>query len=174
MEFVVLVDENDKEVGVMEKMLAHQEGVLHRAFSVFIFNSQNQLLLQQRAGGKYHSPLLWTNTCCSHPRLGETVLQAAERRLHEEMRMVCPLMHKMTFTYKAVLDQGLIEHEYDHVFVGTTDAEPDPNPDEVAAWRYITMAELEHEMATNSDQYTAWFTICYNKYFKSIFSEVSS
>jgi len=115
-EYVLLVDEEDNEIGVMEKMQAHEEALLHRAISIFIFNDQDELLLQKRAAVKYHSPLLWTNTCCSHPRPGEILIDAANRRLREEMNMACNLTYEFSFTYKAVLDKGLTEHEFDHVF----------------------------------------------------------
>ena len=130
-DFVVLVDENDNELGVMKKMLAHEKGVLHRAFSVFIFNSKGELLLQQRANHKYHSAGLWTNTCCSHPRPNETIKDAAHRRLFEEMGMVCDLKIIDNFIYKANFDNGLIEHEFDYIIKGFSDAVPAINKDEV-------------------------------------------
>ncbi|MBC7552815.1 MAG: isopentenyl-diphosphate Delta-isomerase [Taibaiella sp.] len=169
MEMVVLVDEQDNETGTMEKQQAHVEGKLHRAISIFIFNSKKQLLLQKRAEGKYHSPNLWTNTVCSHPRPGETVKQAAIRRLAEEMQLSCPLKHAFSFTYNAKLSNGLIEHEFDHVFTGLADGLPKPNKDEVGAWRYITLDKLDEELTTHPEQFTEWFKICYDEYFFDIF-----
>ncbi len=168
-EFVVLVDEQDNELGVMEKLQAHQEGKLHRALSVFIFNSKKQLLLQRRAEGKYHSPGLWTNTCCSHPRQGEHVREAAKRRLQEEMGLSCPLHRVFTFVYHANMENGLIEHEFDHVYTGIADGLPKPNPDEVAQWRYISVDKLDEELRTAPETFTEWFKICYDKYFFEIF-----
>lgn len=169
MEQVILVDEQDKEVGIIEKMQAHIEGRLHRAISVFIFNSKNELLLQQRADGKYHSAGLWTNTCCSHPMPGETVAHAATRRLNEEMGMKCVLQKSFTFVYKALLDHHLTEYEYDHVFTGITDEEPVPNPTEVAAWKYVNIENLQADILLNPEKYTEWFKICLRDYSKAIF-----
>ena len=160
MEYVVLVDEQDKEIGTMEKLQAHEEGRLHRAISVFIFNTRGEMLLQQRAAGKYHSALLWTNACCSHPRPGERVADAAHRRLQEEMGMNCLLNEAFSFTYKAELEHGLTEHEYDHVFTGITDAHPALNPTEAAAWRYTGITELQDDIAEQPGLYTEWFKIC--------------
>ena len=160
MEHVVLVDEKDRPQGTMEKLQAHVEGRLHRALSVFIFNTQGHMLLQQRAAGKYHSGMLWTNTCCSHPRPGEDVPAAAIRRLHEEMGMTCELTPSFTFIYKALLDHDLTEYEFDHVFIGVTDAVPVPDPGEVAAYRYVSRDELEKEMAAYPAAFTEWFRIC--------------
>ena len=164
MEQVILVDEQDKEVGVIEKMQAHIEGRLHRAISVFIFNSKNELLLQKRADGKYHSAGLWTNTCCSHPMPGETVADAATRRLNEEMGMKCVLQKSFTFIYKALLDHDLTEYEYDHVLTGITDEEPTPNPTEVAAWKYVNIENLQAEILLHPEKYTEWFKICLRDY----------
>jgi isopentenyl-diphosphate delta-isomerase len=141
MEFVVLVDEADKAIGLMEKMQAHVFGSLHRAMSVFIFNSKGEMLLQQRAAGKYHSAGLWTNACCGHPREGESALQAAHRRLYEEIGLTCSLKPAFTFIYKAQMPNGLTEYEFDHVFFGISDTTPRPNPDEVGSWKYITVTE---------------------------------
>lgn len=162
-EYVVLVDELDQTIGRMEKMEAHQKGVLHRAFSVFIFNSKGEMLLQQRAFSKYHSPGLWTNTCCSHPRVDEPLMDAANRRLDEEMGMKAPLHYAFNFIYKVALDQGLYEHELDHVFYGTSDNLPKLNPDEVADYKYIDPIEIKKDLDQNPEQYTAWFKICFER-----------
>lgn len=162
-EHVVLVDEMDSELGTMEKMQAHRMGVLHRAFSAFVFNSKGELLLQQRAHSKYHSGGLWTNTCCSHPRLGESVEVAAERRLLEEMGMTCSFDSQFSFVYKATLDDGLIEHELDHVLVGYTDEHPIPNPNEVASWRYISIDAVRDEIGADESKFTTWFKICFDQ-----------
>jgi isopentenyl-diphosphate delta-isomerase len=169
-EYVLLVDEQDNEIGVMEKMQAHEEALLHRAISVFIFNDKDQLLLQKRAAEKYHSPLLWTNTCCSHPRPGELLADAAHRRLYEEMNMACELSYEFSFIYKAVLDQGLTEHEFDHVFFGSSNVAPVPNPAEVADWKYLSIADIETEIAAGPDQYTSWFKLMLDK-IKSVRNE---
>lgn len=158
-EYVSLVDEEDNEIGVMEKLQAHEQGLLHRAISVFIFNDQNQLLLQQRAAGKYHSPKLWTNTCCSHPRPGEDLMDAANRRLMEEMNMKCRLRYQFSFTYKAELDQGLTEHELDHIFFGESNVLPSPEPSEVMGWKYLSLSEIEKEIENKPEQYTSWFKL---------------
>jgi len=167
--WVVLVNEDDKVTGVMEKLMAHQLGKLHRAFSVFVFNSRGELLLQQRAADKYHSPGLWTNTCCSHPTECETVYMAARRRLMEEMNMDCELTHKFSFIYKADVDKGLTEYEYDHVFMGNTDDTPKPCPNEVSAWKYMKLEEVQQDLIIHPEKYTAWFKICFDKYFNQIF-----
>ena len=148
-EFVVLVDQNDQKLGLMEKQQAHIAGLLHRAFSVFVFNSKGELMIQQRAASKYHSPTLWTNTCCSHPRDNETYEQAAHRRLEEEMGFDCELEYKFNFIYKAHLENDLIEHELDHVFIGTFDDEPKLNPDEVMAYRWVELDDLKKDMEKN-------------------------
>jgi isopentenyl-diphosphate Delta-isomerase len=162
-EQVILVDQNDVALGSMFKQLAHTEGKLHRAFSVFIFNRNGELLLQQRALNKYHSAGKWTNTCCSHPRPGEETLEAAHRRLKEEMGMECILRPAFCFQYHAFLDNGLIEHEYDHVYFGSTDFVPVPNPDEVANFEYINLLTLEKELANTPEKYTAWLKICFEE-----------
>jgi isopentenyl-diphosphate delta-isomerase len=158
-EEVILVDENDVAIGVMEKQQAHQQGLLHRAISVLVFNTNGELLLQQRAAHKYHSPLLWTNTCCSHPRPGESTENAATRRLIEEMGMSTDLEKKWSFTYKTSFENGLIEHEFDHVYFGHTDTPPNINPEEVHAYRYITLAQLEMELAQVPEKFTYWFKL---------------
>ncbi|HUE96025.1 MAG TPA: isopentenyl-diphosphate Delta-isomerase [Longimicrobiaceae bacterium] len=158
-EKVVLVDDRDNVVGSAPKLQAHREGSLHRAISVFLFSPAGEMLLQRRAAGKYHSAGLWTNACCSHPRLGEKPHQAAVRRLEEEMGLACPLSHVFSFIYRAALDGGLIEHELDHVFVGVVEADPDPDPAEVDAWRWIDLGALERELALAPETFTAWFPI---------------
>lgn len=163
-EFVVLVDQDDQKLGLMEKQQAHVAGLLHRAFSVFIFNSKGELMIQQRAASKYHSPTLWTNTCCSHPRDNETYEQAAHRRLEEEMGFDCELEYKFNFIYKAHLENDLIEHELDHVFIGTFDNEPKLNPDEVMAYRWVELDDLKKDMEKNPQNYTAWFKIIFEHY----------
>ncbi|MGV0938443.1 isopentenyl-diphosphate Delta-isomerase [Empedobacter falsenii] len=163
-EFVVLVDQDDQKLGLMEKQQAHIAGLLHRAFSVFVFNSKGELMIQQRAASKYHSPTLWTNTCCSHPRDNETYEQAAHRRLEEEMGFDCELEYKFNFIYKAHLENDLIEHELDHVFIGTFDNEPKLNPDEVMAYRWVELDDLKKDMEKNPQNYTAWFKIIFEHY----------
>jgi isopentenyl-diphosphate delta-isomerase len=159
LEKVILVDENDNALGLMEKMEAHEKALLHRAFSVFTFNNKGELLIHQRAHEKYHSGGLWTNTCCSHPREGETTLEAAKRRLQEEMGFVCELNEAFSFIYKAELDQGLTEHEYDHVFIGEFNGEPQINPNEVADWKYVDLEMLKQDVDRNPENYTVWFKI---------------
>lgn len=161
---VILVDQQNNEVGVFEKQEAHSMGLLHRAFSIFLFNSKGELLLQQRAFDKYHSPGLWSNTCCSHPMPGETVQQAASRRLMEEMGLRCRLEKKFSFVYKADVGDGLIEHEYDHVFTGISDDAPNHDPGEVASWKYLDMATIKKELRTRPSSYTEWFKICLAQY----------
>jgi isopentenyl-diphosphate delta-isomerase len=158
---VILVDENDNALGSMEKMEAHEKAVLHRAFSIFIFNNKGELLLQQRAKEKYHSPLLWTNSCCSHPQPGETTAAAAARRLEEEMGFTTPLSPAFQFTYKAEFNNGLTEHEFDHVFTGVYDGAIEANPAEVEAWRFVSTDLLAQEMQANPAHYTEWFKIAY-------------
>lgn len=163
-EQVVLVDEYDNETGTMEKQQAHITGSLHRAVSVFIFNSRNELLLQQRAAGKYHSALQWTNTCCSHPRPDEPATDAAHRRLKEEMGMTSRLQKAFAFVYHADLENGLTEHEYDHVFTGKSDAMPVLDEREAASWKYMTMDELKKSIALTPEIYTPWFKLCIDKW----------
>ncbi|QAR30690.1 isopentenyl-diphosphate Delta-isomerase [Ornithobacterium rhinotracheale] len=167
-EQVVLINEQDQVQGLMGKMQAHQEGVLHRAFSVFVFNDKNETLLQQRAHGKYHSPGLWTNTCCSHPRENETYIDAAHRRIQEEMGFDCDLKPAFHFIYRADVGQGLIEHELDYVFVGNFDGTPIPNPEEVADFKWISMDDLVKDVAQNPQNYTEWFKIILNQYLKHL------
>lgn len=160
-EYVILVDAEDNELGKMPKMEAHLEGKLHRAFSIFIFNSKGQLLLQQRALDKYHSGGKWTNTCCSHPRPGEETLDAAHRRLEEEMGMRAELKHVFSFTYMADLLDGISEYEFDHVFFGLSDELPVINTAEVASYEYMDMKVLAHELSGYPEKYTAWLKICF-------------
>lgn len=155
-EQVILVNESDEPIGEMEKMLAHEQGLLHRAFSVFIFNPKGEVMLQQRALNKYHSPGLWTNTCCSHPRPGETTEQAASRRLKEEMGFDCTLQHKFSFIYKVQFDNGLYEHELDHVYTGVYEGEPSLNPDEVNTFKWMKWEQLLVDVNTNASDYTFW------------------
>lgn len=164
-EEVILVDKNDVALGTMEKLEAHQKGILHRAFSVFIFNSQNQLLLQRRALNKYHSAGLWTNTCCSHPRPGETNLEAAKRRLNEEMGILTDIAFKTTFIYKTEFDNGLTEHELDHVFVGTYNANPKINTEEVCEFIWLSINEVKEKIKTKPADFTSWFKIAIEKLF---------
>jgi isopentenyl-diphosphate Delta-isomerase len=159
LDLVVLVDEHDSSIGSMEKLEAHQKGVLHRAFSVFVFNDENKLLIHRRASGKYHSAGLWTNTCCSHPRPGESNLEAATRRLHEEMGFTCDLHKVNSFIYRAEFENGLIEHELDHICIGHYNEDPIPNPEEVAEWKYISISELQEEMQREPSKYTVWFQL---------------
>lgn len=163
-EFVILVDENDQEIGTMEKQEAHEKAVLHRAFSVMVFNSRGEILLQQRALNKYHSGGLWTNTCCSHPRPGEEVKQAAHRRLMEEMGFDCELEPHQTFIYKAPFENGLTEHELDHVFIGKFDKDPLFNTDEVNDFQWITLENLYSELKNNPLKYTVWFRLIMENY----------
>ena len=163
MEKVILVDKNDRQVGLMEKQEAHIKGLLHRAFSVFIFNTKNELLLQKRANQKYHSGGLWTNTCCSHPRDNESTIDAAYRRLNEEMGMTCDLELKFNFIYKAKLDNNLYEHELDHVFFGFSDTIPKINKKEVCAFDYKTLEFLKKDIIISPNNYTEWFKICLNE-----------
>jgi isopentenyl-diphosphate Delta-isomerase len=154
---VQLVDTQDNPNGSMEKLEAHEKGLLHRALSVLIINTNKEILLQRRALGKYHSPGLWTNTCCSHPYPGENPTEAANRRLKEEMGMVADLEFAFKFQYKCDFDNGLIEHELDHVFMGKTDDIPHLNTDEAMAFKWMSIEELETDMKNNADNYTFWF-----------------
>lgn len=162
-EQVILVTEADEEIGFMEKMEAHEKAILHRAFSVFIFNSSGEMLLQQRASEKYHSANLWTNTCCSHPRPGETVSQAASRRLQEEMGFQTPLQKAFDFVYKAPFDNGLTEHEFDHVFVGMYEGHIEANPLEVQAHAFRNFESIEAMIQSQPEQFTSWFLIAFPK-----------
>lgn len=160
---VILVNEQDEVTGVMEKMEAHRKGLLHRAFSVFILNDAGEMLLHQRALDKYHSGGLWTNACCSHPLPGETVTQAAHRRLLEEMGFDCPLTELFQFTYRTDFDNGLIEHEYDHVLVGTYNGTINPNPQEVNDFRFIPVETVTRLLQEQPAQFTSWFRLAFPK-----------
>lgn len=160
-EQVILVDETDTPVGAMEKMEAHRKALLHRAFSVFIFNEKGEMLLQQRAPGKYHSPGLWTNACCSHPRPGEDTRDAALRRLKEELGFTTQLEKLFDFTYRSAFDNGLTEYEYDHVFVGQYDQEIRPNALEVSDHGYRSLEDIRADLATHPDRYTTWFHLAF-------------
>lgn len=156
---VVLVDSRDNVIGTMPKLEAHEKGVLHRAISVFIFNRDGDLLLQRRADSKYHSAGLWSNTCCSHPYPDERPHLAAIRRLREEMGIECGLRFAFAFLYRAELDSGLTEHELDHVYVGEFEGDPQPDPDEVGEWRWISPGELAAELESAPERFSAWFPI---------------
>jgi isopentenyl-diphosphate Delta-isomerase len=164
-EMVVLVDEHDRQLGLMEKLEAHEKGLLHRAISVLVFNRRGELLIQQRALGKYHWPGIWANTCCTHPRSGESYAAAAHRRLDEEMGFSCALKDEFSFVYRAVFENGLIEHELDHVFSGVFDGDPSPDPDEVASFAWVEVASLREDVARAPDKYAPWFRIILDRYF---------
>ena len=159
-EQVILVDDQNRQIGTAEKLVAHQDGgILHRAFSIFVFNDTGDVMLQRRAMEKYHCPGLWTNTCCSHQRPGETTIAAGKRRLQEEMGFVCELEEKGAFIYKAPFSNGLTEHEFDHLLVGSYNDAPKPNPDEVMGWKWISLEDLIQDIAINPDVYTPWMKI---------------
>lgn len=162
-EHVILVDERDRATGVAEKMLAHRDGLLHRAFSVFLFNRRGELLLQQRAMRKYHSGGLWTNTCCSHPRPGETIAAAVARRLAEEMGITCSTRKAFDFVYRVQLAEGVIEHELDHVYIGEYDGKVAPDPSEVKAYRWIDLSTLKQELAEHPQHFTVWFKLAIDR-----------
>jgi len=157
---VILVDENDNQIGIAEKLEAHKLGKLHRAFSVFIFNSKRELLLQKRAAAKYHSGGLWANTCCSHPRPNEETLAAASRRLKEEMGIDCDLKEIHQFIYKTRFDNGLTEYEYNHVLIGKSDASPTVNPEEAESWKWVDPTILREDIKKNPDNFAYWFKKC--------------
>lgn len=167
-EQVILVNENDEAIGLMPKLEAHQKAVLHRAFSVFVLNDKNEIMLQQRAAEKYHSPLLWTNTCCSHQRDGETNVQAGTRRLYEEMGFETPIKELFHFIYKAPFDNGLTEHELDHVMIGTYNQEPKINREEVESWKWMSIDAIKTDMAQNPTIYTVWFKIIFDEFYHYI------
>lgn len=161
MEQVILVNEQDEELGVLEKIAAHEKGLLHRAFSVFVFNTKHQLLLQRRAATKYHSGGLWTNTCCSHPRPGESTHEAAIRRLEEEMGFTTELLNAFSFVYKASFDNGLTEHEFDHVFTGVYEGPVHINTEEVDRYEYRSFEEIADSLIQEPASFTAWFHIAF-------------
>jgi isopentenyl-diphosphate Delta-isomerase len=164
-EKVILVNHLDEQIGLMPKLEAHQKGILHRAFSVFIVNTKNEIMLQQRAHQKYHSPLLWTNTCCSHQRDKETNIEAGKRRLFEEMGFETDLKELFHFIYKAPFDNGLTEHELDHVMIGYYNEEPKINTDEVASWKWMKIEKIKIDMINNPDIYTVWFKIIFEEFY---------
>lgn len=167
-EQVILVNEKDERLGLMPKQEAHEKGVLHRAFSVFVFNDKNELMLQQRALHKYHTPGLWTNTCCSHQRDGESSLDAGKRRLFEEMGFTTDLKETTSFIYKAPFENGLTEHELDHILIGNFDGMPQINPEEVASWKWMEMEEVKKDINNNPEIYTAWFKIIFDKFYQHL------
>ena len=162
---VILVNQKDEQIGLMPKLEAHEKAVLHRAFSVFILNSKNEIMLQQRAHHKYHSPLLWTNTCCSHQREGETNIQAGSRRLFEEMGFETGLKELFHFIYKAPFDNGLTEHELDHVMIGYYEDEPKINSEEVENWKWMYIEDVRSDMQLHPEIYTVWFKIIFDEFY---------
>lgn len=162
-EQVLLVNEHDEAVGTMGKLEAHRSGALHRAFSVFLFDDQGRLMVQKRAACKYHSAGLWTNTCCGHPRPHETLEQAARRRLMEEMGIDTPLVPRFRFHYKAQLENGLIEHELDHVLFGRWNGPAELHPEEAEEWKYMSAEELEHDLTRHPERYTVWLRTCWDQ-----------
>jgi len=167
-DFVILVNKSDKKIGLMPKMEAHEKGVLHRAFSVFIFNNKRQLLLQKRNLNKYHSPGLWTNTCCSHQRDGESNINAGIRRLQDEMGFKTDLKEIGSFIYKVKFDNGLIEHELDYILVGEYENDVEPNPQEVDDWKWIGLEEINNDIKTNPEEYTEWFKIIMDNHYNDL------
>lgn len=169
-EMLVLVDEQDNPIGYEEKMRAHQNGGhLHRAFSIFVFNSKNEVLLQLRSREKHHFRNLWTNPCCSHPRKGEKLEEAVHRKLRQEFGFDTPLKEIFSFTYKALdEDSGLTEHEFDHVFIGRYDGVPNPNPEEIDDWKWISVSDLKHDLKTNPEKYTPWSRIAFDRLLKQL------
>ena len=161
---VILVNRQDQPIGTMGKQSAHEQGVLHRAFSIFILNDRKELMIQKRSLNKYHSPGLWTNTCCSHQRIGEPTKRAAIRRLQEEMGFRCEVEKQFTFIYKADLGLGMKEHELDHVLVGYYNRDPIINPDEVADWKWIDLNKLEKDIVEQPQKYTVWFKIVFDRF----------
>lgn len=166
-ENVILVTESDEEIGVAPKLDAHRTGQLHRAFSIFVEDPEGHLLLQRRAKGKYHSAGLWANTCCGHPRPGEPSVDAASRRLREEMGLHCKLDHRSSFTYRAELGNGLVEHELDHVFTGLSVEDPNADPLEVSEWKWMSPDDIRAWMARDPDAFSAWFPQAFSEFSKS-------
>jgi len=171
-EEVILVNEYDKPIGTMPKMEAHEKGCLHRAFSVFVLNGKGQLMLQQRAAHKYHSPLLWTNTCCSHQRVGESNIDAGVRRLQEEMGFTTNMEELFSFIYKAPFDNGLTEHELDHVMLGYYEKNPVINNDEVASWKWMNPQAIKEDILKQPEVYTAWFKIIFERFFEHLTNNI--
>jgi isopentenyl-diphosphate Delta-isomerase len=167
-EEVILVDENDNTIGTMGKMEVHEKGILHRAFSVFVLNNKNELLIQRRAENKYHSAGLWTNTCCSHQRKGESSIQAGQRRLFEEMGFRTSLQKLFSFIYKTSFDNGLIEHEFDHVLLGFSNDKPKINSSEVDDYKWVSLELLNEDLALRPEKYTAWFLIIFDRFYKYV------
>jgi isopentenyl-diphosphate delta-isomerase len=167
-EQVILVNEKDEPIGLMPKMEAHEKALLHRAFSVFVMNEKGETMLQQRAKDKYHSPLLWTNTCCSHQREGESNIEAGKRRLTEEMGFETDLKELFSFIYKAPFDNGLTEYELDHVMIGFYEGVPQVNPEEVADWKWMKPDAIKKDMAESPENYTAWFKIIFERFYDHI------
>lgn len=166
---VILVNQENEQVGTMPKMEAHEKGVLHRAFSVFVMNPEGEIMLQQRAAHKYHSPSLWTNTCCSHQREGESNIEAGVRRLKEEMGFETELKELFSFVYKAEFDNGLTEHELDHVMLGYFNEAPEINPEEVSAWKWMKPEDIKSDIELHPESYTAWFKIIFDKFYDHLF-----
>lgn len=173
-ERVVLVNENDEAIGIEDKTEAHRLGKLHRAFSVFVVNSAGQLLVQRRALTKYHSRGLWSNTCCGHPRPGETIALASRRRLREEMGFESNLNEVFSFVYRANLEDELIENEYDHVLVGFFDGVPNPDPAEISEWRWLDPARISLDVKRHPQNYTYWFRICFGRFLRFVHPTVDS
>lgn len=173
-ENVIIVNERDEWLGIANKMAAHKEGLLHRAFSVFVLNSKNELLIQKRADGKYHSAGLWSNACCSHPRQGESTMAAAHRRLQEELGFDCTVEEVFTFRYKADVGDGLIENEYDHVYVGYYDGEPVPNNEEVSAVQYISIDKLLLWIEIEPTAFTMWFKMVMPEFVKHMTTHIKA
>lgn len=167
-EQVILVNQKDEPIGLMPKLQAHEEALLHRAFSVFVLNDKNEIMLQQRAANKYHSPLLWTNTCCSHQRQGEANIDAGKRRLQEEMGFSVALKELFSFIYKAPFDNGLTEHEFDHVMIGYFNEKPNINKDEVEDWKWMSIEAVKDDMQKHPEVYTEWFKIIFDKFYHHI------
>ena len=171
---VILVNSEDKSIGFMEKIEAHQKGLLHRAISVFIFNDKEEMLLQRRALSKYHTPGIWSNTACSHPRKNETILHAAERRLDEEMGLKTQLNYGFKFLYKAEFKNGLTEHEMDHVFFGFSNEKPSINSSEVCDYQYLNQRKIDKMILQQPEIFSPWFKLTYKKVFELAFSLIEN
>ena len=173
MENVVLVDKSDQPVGLMEKIQAHKEGKLHRAFSVLIFNDKGEMLIHKREKNKYHCGGLWTNACCSHPRENESPEEAAKRRLKEEMGFTTNVEFVDSFIYKAEFENGLTEHEFDHLFIGKFNSNPKPNPSEVEDWKYVSIEKLQKDINEKPENFTAWFITIVNEHLNNALKKLS-